>query len=84
MEPKKSTRTETIFEHKHATTEPGNLTIEPIDWQAAFLDDHHNCPLCGSELLLTNVTHFVNQEVREEASCESCHIRVRQATHRLH
>ncbi len=59
------------------------IEFEPIDWRTAFLDEHHSCPLCGSELLLTNVTHFVDQKVREEAFCESCNIRTRHADHSL-
>lgn len=59
------------------------VELEPIDWRTVFLDDHHNCPLCGSELLLTNVTHFVDQKVREEAFCEACNIRTRHSQHEL-
>ena len=60
-----------------------DINISPIDWRAAFIDDHHNCPLCGSELMLTNVTHFVDQKVHEEGFCEACNIRTRHADHLL-
>jgi hypothetical protein len=42
-----------------------------------FLDEQHNCPLCGTEMLLTQVTHFVDMKVKEEAHCEACKIQVR-------
>lgn len=56
-----------------------------ISWNAKeqFLDDYLNCPLCGSELLYTHVTHFVNQNVAEEAHCEECKIRTKANTHTL-
>lgn len=49
-----------------------------------FLDDQHNCPLCGEEMLFTHVTEFVKQLVNEEAHCESCKIRIKQNCHQLH
>jgi DNA-directed RNA polymerase subunit RPC12/RpoP len=48
-----------------------------------FLDDHNNCPLCGSELLYTHVTQFTDLNVAEEAHCEPCNVRVKQNNHTL-
>jgi hypothetical protein len=69
--------------------DPAPKTIATIninlkyDARAKFLDDQHNCPLCGTELLQTHVTHFANQAVQEEAHCEKCKIRVRSNEHQL-
>lgn len=57
-----------------------NDRITPLE---RFLDDHHNCPLCGSELLLTHVTRFLDNATKETADCESCHIQVRSLDHAL-
>ena len=54
-----------------------------LDYRQQFIEDHHNCPLCGSELLITQVTQFVAQEVTEEAHCEACKIRTRKENYRL-
>lgn len=48
-----------------------------------FLDDQHNCPLCGSEMLITHVTQFVELKTKEEAHCEACKIQVRTLEHVL-
>lgn len=48
-----------------------------------FLDAHLNCPLCGDELMLTHVTHFVNHQTNEEAHCDSCKVRIRKEEHAL-
>lgn len=55
-------------------------TISPLE---QFLDDQQNCPLCGSELLLTHVTQFVHQEIKEQAECEACRIMIRNQNHLL-
>lgn len=51
--------------------------------QEIFLEDYHNCPLCGSELLFTHVTHFLDQQVKEEAACCGCNIKIRSEQHGL-
>lgn len=48
-----------------------------------FLYEYHTCCLCGSELTFTHVTHFVNQEVTEEAYCYTCNIRTKKEAYRL-
>ena len=48
-----------------------------------FLQDYNECPLCGTELLYTHVTNFVNGLVKEEAHCESCKIRTKANEHGL-
>ena len=48
-----------------------------------MLEDYHTCCLCGSSLDFTHVTHFVTQEVTEEAFCTSCNIRSKEDVHRL-
>lgn len=40
-----------------------------------FLMEYTTCCLCGSELLFTHVTHFVNNEVEEQTACESCGVK---------
>jgi hypothetical protein len=53
------------------------------DFKEQFLEDHFHCCLCGDELELTHVAHFVQLEVTEEAHCPSCRVRTRTVTHRL-
>lgn len=65
---------------KNSTTEQILDIMSPAE---RFLDEQHNCPLCGQEMLITQVTHFVNMQVHEEAHCESCRIKVREQEHRL-
>jgi DNA-directed RNA polymerase subunit RPC12/RpoP len=64
-----------VSAHIHAMTHQ--------DWQRQRLEDLLECAICGSELMFTHVTHFINQETEEEAHCPSCRIRVRQQRHRL-
>jgi transcription elongation factor Elf1 len=54
-----------------------------INHTERFLDEHHNCPLCGTEMLVTHVTHFIELNVKEEAHCEACKIKVRELDHLL-
>lgn len=64
-------------------------TISTIDVNISFnsreqfLEEHAQCPLCGSDLLITQVTHFIKQSVTEEAHCEHCKVRTRKENHRL-
>ncbi len=51
--------------------------------QEIFVEEYNSCPLCGSELSFTHVTHFIDQYVNEEASCDGCNIKVKNASHRL-
>lgn len=51
--------------------------------QEAFLEDYNSCPLCGSELMFTHVTHFIEQTVNEEAHCDGCNIKVKSNQHGL-
>ena len=70
---------------------PAKLTEAQLDQILAdilthreqFLDAHLNCPLCGSELLLTHVTHFANHKTNEEAHCDACQVRIRAEEHIL-
>jgi transcription elongation factor Elf1 len=55
-------------------------TISPVE---QFLEDYHQCPLCGTEMVFTHVTNFVNEEVKEEAHCSPCQIRVKSNQHQL-
>lgn len=57
-----------------------NDSITPLE---RFLDDQHHCPLCGDELLLTHVTHFVDLKTKEDAHCDSCQIQIRHLEHSL-
>lgn len=65
-----------------ANTEVIDLT-DRIDHRERFMDEQYNCPLCGSSMLITHVTHFVEMRVREQAECESCRIKVRDLKHQL-
>ena len=60
-----------------------NEAAESISYRDLFLDDQHNCPLCGSEMLLTHVTRFVDHVTKEQAHCEACQIQVRSTDHAL-
>lgn len=40
-----------------------------------FLMDYTTCCLCGTELMFTHVTHFVNNSVEEKTCCESCGVK---------
>ncbi len=57
--------------------------LSQTDFREQQLEDHHHCCLCGTELVLTHVTHFTHLEVTEEAHCPSCHVRNRKVQHRL-
>jgi transcription elongation factor Elf1 len=57
--------------------------LAEVDHKEQFLDEHHNCPLCGSEMLITHVTQFIQMKVKEEANCEACKIQVRDLNHQL-
>ena len=54
-----------------------------LTYKELFIDDQNNCPLCGSELTQTHVTHFIELKVQAEAHCESCKVQVRKETHTL-
>jgi transcription elongation factor Elf1 len=56
---------------------------EPATELEQFLEDYHNCPLCGSELMYTHVTNFAHLSVQEEAHCEPCNIRTKKDAHVL-
>ncbi len=58
-----------------------NLTRQ--DFREQFIEDHFHCCLCGSELEFTHVSHFVRNEVKEEASCACCQIKTRTQQHTL-
>lgn len=64
-----------VSAHIHAMTH--------ADWRRQAMEDYQECTICGSELMFTHVTHFVNQETTEEAYCPSCRVRIRTALHRL-
>ena len=53
------------------------------DFVQAHLEDLHSCPICGTELDFTHVTHFVTLKVREEAHCPNCQIQTRSEEHSL-
>lgn len=55
----------------------------PLNATEQFLEDYHNCCLCGSELMFTHVTDFILLDVKEEAYCMTCNVRTKQQTHRL-
>lgn len=48
-----------------------------------FLDNYTFCPLCGDELLYTHNTHFASSQVKEEAHCQSCNIKIKNNDHKL-
>jgi hypothetical protein len=48
-----------------------------------FLDEYNQCPLCGTDLLFTHVTNFVENVAHEEAHCEACKVRTKNAQHSL-
>ena len=54
--------------------------ISPLQ---VWLDSYKHCELCGSELIYTHVTQFIEETVCEEAHCPSCNIKNKQAHHRL-
>lgn len=53
------------------------------DFRQAHLEDLRDCPICGTELEFTSVTHFVSLRVQEEAHCPNCQIRTRSEEHCL-
>ena len=69
------------------TTEPTVVAefkiIPPTHPRDQFIEDYTYCCLCGSELIFTHVTNFIQGEVKEEAHCSSCNIRAKQNIHRL-
>jgi transcription elongation factor Elf1 len=69
-----------LRELAHDSTQTATDIPTPTD---TFLENYQNCPLCGTELLFTHVTHFVKGQATEEAHCPSCAIRVRHAEHTL-
>ena len=58
-------------------------SLKATDWKEAYLEDHNTCCLCGTELYLTHVTNFVENQVTEEAFCEHCRIRTRKSDYNL-
>ncbi len=57
--------------------------IEKQAWIDESIDNHLNCVLCGTVLLMTHKTDFIHQAVHEEADCPNCKIRTRQSDYRL-
>jgi transcription elongation factor Elf1 len=51
--------------------------------QEQYLQDYNHCPLCGTELLFTHVTNFIEGMVKEDAHCMTCNIRTKSAEHEL-
>lgn len=58
-------------------------SLADINWTQEFLDNYQNCVLCGSELIFTHNTHFIQLSVEEEAHCSHCNVRNRKQSHRL-
>lgn len=58
-------------------------TGDGLTHRELFLDNQNNCPLCGSELTQSHVTHFIELVVQEEAQCDSCKVQVRKEAHTL-
>ena len=59
------------------------IDINVISPRDQFIDEYHNCPLCGTELDFVHVANFIEQEVIEEATCSHCKIRTKKETHSL-
>jgi len=57
--------------------------LKNMDHREAWLDGYNNCDLCGSDLIYTHVTKFIEETVTEEAHCPSCNIKNKQNFHRL-
>lgn len=49
-------------------------------FQKAFVAVQCNCALCATELVLT-VSHVNNGEIKEEAYCPQCDLRMRSKVH---
>lgn len=58
-------------------------TPQASDWREQFVEDYNTCCMCGTDLVFTHVTNFVEQTTVEEAFCECCKVRTRKADHSL-
>lgn len=74
----KSTTSQTISEINI------NLLMAAAPSTDEYLEDYNHCPLCGTELIYTHVTQFINSQVTEEAHCEKCNICTKNNQHSLH
>lgn len=75
----------------HVGPENKNLKIIDLQYyenaanpfQKAFLALQSNCALCATNLELT--VHSVNtEEIKEEAFCPQCELKLRSKNHRIH
>lgn len=60
-----------------------NMIISASNSAEDFIEDYNHCPLCGTELIYTHITHFLNNRVNEEAHCEKCNIKTKNNQHSL-
>lgn len=47
------------------------------------IDDQNHCCLCGSKLVFKHKIDYMTLDVREDADCQSCGIRLKTRSHRL-
>lgn len=67
-------------------TAQNKISLSPSDQvtlREQMVLDYTTCCLCGGELLFVHVTNFVNNEVTEQSSCHSCHIKHVTKNHKL-
>ncbi len=48
-----------------------------------IIDDQNHCCLCGSKLVFKHKIDYLSFDVREDADCPSCGIRLKTRNHRL-
>jgi hypothetical protein len=48
-----------------------------------IIDDQNLCCLCGSKLSFQHKVDYMTMQVREDADCPSCHIRLKTRDHSL-
>ena len=57
--------------------------IKKSDFREQFLDEYHNCLLCGTGLIYTHKTDFIYLNVEEAAHCPHCQIQTKKQSHIL-
>ena len=48
-----------------------------------IIDDQNSCCLCGTKLIFKHKIDYLTLDVREEADCPTCGIRMKTKNHRL-
>jgi len=48
-----------------------------------YIEDQNHCCLCGSKLTFEHKVDYLVMQVREDADCPTCHIRLKTKSHVL-